>query len=60
MVCEKGREVPYKRFQVADDYIMVDKFKDIVEDEVQDELRDMNSIVIPHGSFVAYAGFGQG
>ncbi len=56
VVCEKGREVPYQRFNVADDYILVDKFKDIVDDEVQEQLRDMNSIVVPHGSFVAYAG----
>ena len=56
VVCEKGREVPYKRFNVADEYIMVDKFSDIVTDEVQDKLRDLNSIVFPHGSFVAYAG----
>lgn len=56
VVCEKGREVPYQRFRVVDDFIMVDKFKDIVNGEVQDELRNMNSIVIPHGSFVAYAG----
>ncbi len=56
VVCEKGREVPYKRFRVADEYIMVDKFSEIVNDDVQDKLRDMNSIVVPHGSFVAYAG----
>ena len=56
VVCEKGREVPFKRFNVADEYIMVDKFSDIVSDEVQDKLRDLNSIVFPHGSFVAYAG----
>ena len=56
VVCEKGREVPYQRFRVANDYILVDKFKDIINDDVQEELRDMNSIVIPHGSFVAYAG----
>jgi 5-formaminoimidazole-4-carboxamide-1-(beta)-D-ribofuranosyl 5'-monophosphate synthetase len=56
VVCEKGREVPYKRFNVADEYIMVDKFSDIVDDEVQEQLRDMNSVVVPHGSFVAYAG----
>ena len=56
VVCEKGREVPYQRFQVANDYILVEKFKDIINDEVQEELRDMNSIVVPHGSFVAYAG----
>jgi 5-formaminoimidazole-4-carboxamide-1-(beta)-D-ribofuranosyl 5'-monophosphate synthetase len=41
---------------VADEYIIVDKFKDIINSEVQQKLRDMNSIVIPHGSFVAYAG----
>jgi len=56
VVCEKGREVPYKRFKVADEYIIVDKFSDIVNDDVQEQLRAMNSIVVPHGSFVAYAG----
>lgn len=56
VVCEKGREVPYQRFNVADEYIIVDKFKDIVNEDVQQKLRDMNSIVVPHGSFVAYAG----
>ena len=56
VVCEKGREVPYQRFGVADEFIMVDKFSDIVNEDVQQRLRDMNAIVIPHGSFVAYAG----
>ncbi|GAB6055257.1 formate--phosphoribosylaminoimidazolecarboxamide ligase [Methanobacterium alkalithermotolerans] len=56
VVCEKGREVPYQRFKVADEYILVDKFSDIVNEEVQQQLRDMNSVVVPHGSFVAYAG----
>ncbi len=56
VVCERGREIPYKRFKVADEYIIVDKFSDIVNEDVQDKLRDMNSIVVPHGSFVAYAG----
>jgi len=56
VVCEKGREVPYKRFKVADEFIIVDKFSDIVNPDVQEKLRTMNSIVVPHGSFVAYAG----
>ncbi len=56
IVCEKGRDIPYRRFDVADEYIIVDKFKDIVNEDVQQKLRDMNSIVVPHGSFVAYAG----
>lgn len=56
VVCEKGREIPYQRFKVADEYIIVDQFKNIVKDDVQEKLREMNSIIIPHGSFVAYAG----
>lgn len=56
VVCEKGRETPYQRFNVADEYIIVNEFKDIVNEEIQQQLRDMNAIVIPHGSFVAYAG----
>jgi len=55
-VCEKGREVPYKRFGVADEIILVDNFADMAKEEIQQELRDMNAIVIPHGSFVAYVG----
>jgi len=56
VVCEKGREVPYQRFGVADEFIMVDKFSDIVNEDVQQKLRDMNAVVVPHGSFIAYAG----
>ncbi len=55
-VCAKGREVPYQRFGVVDEIITVDKFSDIVNDEVQEQLKDLNSIIFPHGSFVAYAG----
>lgn len=56
VVCEKGREVPYKSFDVADEYIMVDNFRNIVDEDVQEKLKSMNAIVVPHGSFVAYAG----
>ncbi len=56
IICEKGRETPYQRFNVADEYIIVNEFKDIVNEEIQQQLRDINAIVIPHGSFVAYAG----
>jgi len=56
VVCEKGREVPYQRFRVADEFIIVDEFKEIADEDVQEKLRETNSIIIPHGSFVAYAG----
>lgn len=55
-ICAKGREVPYQRFKSADEYIMVDKFSDVLDKDIQKQLRDMNAIIIPHGSFVAYVG----
>ncbi len=56
VVCEEGKDVPYKRFGVADEFIYVDEYKDIVREDIQEQLRAMNAIVVPHGSFVAYAG----
>ena len=52
----KGRDVPYKRFKVADKFIYVDKFSDIKNEEIQEKLRKLNAIVVPHGSFIAYCG----
>ncbi|MDR2624136.1 MAG: formate--phosphoribosylaminoimidazolecarboxamide ligase [Methanobrevibacter sp.] len=59
VVCEKGRETPYRRFNVADEYILVDKFSDIVNLDIQEKLKSLNCVVIPHGSFVAYAGLDE-
>ena len=45
----------YQRFNVADEYIIVDNFSDIVNEDVQQKLRDLNAIVVPD-CLVAYAG----
>lgn len=55
-ICAKGRDIPYRRFRSADEYIIVDKFSDIIDEEIQEKLRKMNAIITPHGSFVAYVG----
>ena len=55
-ICAKGREVPYQRYRSAEEYIIVDKFADIIDEDIQDRLRKMSAIIIPHGSFVAYVG----
>jgi len=55
-VCKKGREMVYERFGVADTIISVKDYKEFVTDKVLDELRAHNSILIPHGSLVAYVG----
>ena len=55
-ICARGREVPYQRYESANEYIVVDKFADVIDPKIQQQLRDMNAIIIPHGSFVAYVG----
>ena len=55
-VCKKGREVPYLRFKVADEIITVKDYKEFVSEEVLNRLTEANSILIPHGSLIAYVG----
>jgi len=55
-VCEEGRTTPYERLNVADEIIVVESFEDMVSDDVQERLRELNALVVPHGSFVAYVG----
>jgi 5-formaminoimidazole-4-carboxamide-1-(beta)-D-ribofuranosyl 5'-monophosphate synthetase len=55
-IVKKSDELVYKRFQVADEIIHVENFKDILNEDVQDQLLTENTILIPHGSFNAYVG----
>lgn len=58
--CQKGREAPYQRFKrVADEIIIVDKFKKMASAKYQKYLRDSNSIIVPHRSFAVYLGYQQ-
>ena len=50
------RDKFYERFNLADDVLVVDDFKDILDDKAQKTLNEKNSILIPHGSFVEYIG----
>ncbi len=52
----KGRDVPYKRFKVADKFIYIKDFSEISSESVQEKLRELNAIIVPHGSFIAYCG----
>ncbi|HXU95924.1 MAG TPA: DUF1246 domain-containing protein, partial [Candidatus Nitrosotalea sp.] len=57
VVCQKGREVPYKRFsRLADDIIIVKKFQDMLSPKIQARLREASTIVVPHRALTAYLG----
>ena len=56
--CQKGREVPYKRFgRIADEIIVLNKFKDMASLSVQKNLRESDTIVVPHRSLTVYLGY---
>ena len=53
LVCEKVRESLYKRFSFIDEIILVDSFKDILDNNVTEKLVSKNAVLVPHGTLVA-------
>ncbi|MHA1595557.1 MAG: formate--phosphoribosylaminoimidazolecarboxamide ligase family protein [Candidatus Baldrarchaeia archaeon] len=58
VICQKGRELPYLRFRrLADEVIVLERFRDIIRENVQDKLRKLNTIFVPNRSFSVYVGY---
>ena len=67
VVCQKGREKTFDKYYktrqddsskgVVDEVIMVNKFSDIVKKDVQEQLRDKNTIFIHNRYFWVYCDF---
>ncbi len=57
-ICQKGRETPYVRFRrVVDSVIVLDRFADLVREEIIKKLVDRNAIIVPNRSFSVYVGY---
>src|ERR687887_798600 len=57
-ICQKGREIPYRRFKrLADEIILLDNFSDIMNRENQNKLHQLNTIMITHRALTAYLGY---
>ena len=57
-ICQRGRDLPYRRFKrLADEIILLDKFSDIMNRENQEKLRELNTIMVAHRAFTAYLGY---
>lgn len=57
-VCQKGRDLPYRRFKrLADEIMLVDKFSDVMNRENQERLRELNTVMVAHRAFTAYLGY---
>ncbi|HJJ24876.1 MAG: formate--phosphoribosylaminoimidazolecarboxamide ligase [Crenarchaeota archaeon] len=53
LVCEKKREKLYRRFPFIDELILVDSFKEVLDEKCQKTLQENNAVLIPHGTLVA-------
>ena len=53
-ICLKGREKPYKIFNVADEIIVIKNYKGF--QKIQNKLIKRKAIIIPHASFITYMG----
>jgi 5-formaminoimidazole-4-carboxamide-1-(beta)-D-ribofuranosyl 5'-monophosphate synthetase len=57
-ICQKGRELPYQRFKrLTDEIILLDKFSDMLNREIQEKLVHLNTIMIANRAFTAYLGY---
>jgi 5-formaminoimidazole-4-carboxamide-1-(beta)-D-ribofuranosyl 5'-monophosphate synthetase len=59
VICQKGREEVYSRHyrNLFDEIIILERFRDMVNADVQEKLRDLNTIFIPSRSFSVYLGY---
>ncbi len=53
LVCEKKREKLYRRFPFIDELILVESFKEILEQKCQSILEENQAVLIPHGTLIA-------
>jgi 5-formaminoimidazole-4-carboxamide-1-(beta)-D-ribofuranosyl 5'-monophosphate synthetase len=53
-LCKEKDAITYRRFPVADEILILEDFKELLNSEVQEKLRRLNTILVPHGSFNAY------
>jgi 5-formaminoimidazole-4-carboxamide-1-(beta)-D-ribofuranosyl 5'-monophosphate synthetase len=53
-ICKKNDAILYKKFPLADEIIFVNDFTELMAEDLQEKLRKLNTVLIPHGSFTAY------
>ncbi len=59
IVCEKGREKLYTIYNkhLYDNIIVLDRFSDLIQDRIQTQLQELDTLWIPNRSFSVYVGY---
>jgi 5-formaminoimidazole-4-carboxamide-1-(beta)-D-ribofuranosyl 5'-monophosphate synthetase len=53
-ICKEQDAILYKKFPLVDELILVKDFTALLSPALQEKLRNLNTVLIPHGSFTAY------
>ena len=53
-ICKEKDAIMYQKYPVVDELIIVNDFTELLNEKLQERLRKLNSVLIPHGSFTAY------
>lgn len=53
-VCKEKDVIMYQKFPLVDELITVKDFTELLNKPLQEKLRKLNVVLIPHGSFTAY------
>jgi 5-formaminoimidazole-4-carboxamide-1-(beta)-D-ribofuranosyl 5'-monophosphate synthetase len=53
-VCKEKDAIMYKKYPLVDELIIVKDFTELLSEALQEKLRNLNVILVPHGSFTAY------
>lgn len=54
VICQQGKDRPYRSYGVADEVLVLDEWTQW--ERLEDELIRRNAIIVPHGSFISYLG----
>src|SRR5665647_2276906 len=53
-VCKEKDAIMYQKYPLVDELIIVKDFTELLGEKMQERLRELNVVLIPHGSFTAY------
>ncbi len=53
-ICKEKDAIMYQKYPLVDELIIVKDFAELLNEKLQTRLRELNVILIPHGSFTAY------
>jgi 5-formaminoimidazole-4-carboxamide-1-(beta)-D-ribofuranosyl 5'-monophosphate synthetase len=53
-ICKEKDAILYKKFPLVDELIIVEDFTQLLSEKIQEKLRRLNVVLVPHGSFTAY------